>query len=380
MAEMNPPLWLQAGTYTADKDRLLISMLVDKTTNVAGSTTTLLTGVVPPKNQLHVTSTGTMTVSVSAGMCVVPEGATSPTPGAYLCYNDGAVTVAATAADTSARKDIVVAVVKNAEAVTGASNTWELAIVAGIAGGSPTDPNNAEIATALGHDSFVKLARLNIGASATSITAAQIDDLRVFVAAPGGVHLNWGSPLQPHSPGRLAYDVVGKSLMVSDGSTWQLAYTRKEWESYFALYRGGQDYLGASQYMDTFDDWRPLIKAVADDTVMSEAVKVTRRSPSGFFKVTVEALAKAPNADVRGMLGVEVLEVGVQIREASLGEGTAVYNTSWIYSSASWIYNAGVAKKDVDLTFRVNFRKEKETGGTGSPNWTRIRLVVEPML
>lgn len=121
---------------------------------------------------LNVTQRGAganMSVDVSSGRCLV-RGDEGSVQGTYHCVNDATVNLAIGAADpTNPRWDLVVAKVQDA-LYSGAVNAWSLAIVPGTAAGSPADPavpNNA-----------IVLARVVVGAAVSSITNANITDLR----------------------------------------------------------------------------------------------------------------------------------------------------------------------------------------------------------
>ena len=159
MAMRTPPSWLQAGSHTAENDRLNTQGLVN-TAGVSAGT-----------NDLLVTQSGTpaMTVSVAAGWGWV-LGTTTSTQGMYSTYNDAATTLTVTTANpTNPRIDIVCMSVRDA-AYTGASNDVILQVVAGTAAASPTVPATPA--------SSIVLAQIAVAAGATSIVNANITDVR----------------------------------------------------------------------------------------------------------------------------------------------------------------------------------------------------------
>ncbi len=169
MAERNPCLFLQnRNDHTAEQDRALFESLF------AGRE-----GIIQPTD-LAVSQNGTpnMSVNVAAGRCVV-DGDDNAAQGFYLCWNDAVKNVTIAAADpTNPRRDLVVARVRDAF-YTGATNAWDIFVVTGTPAGSPVDPaipNNALL-----------LARVSVAASATSITNANITDLRVRANALNGI-------------------------------------------------------------------------------------------------------------------------------------------------------------------------------------------------
>jgi hypothetical protein len=201
MAEQNPPLWLQNRTdHTAQNERSLIEGIFRRE-GVLGATA------------LSVTQNGTpnMSVNVSAGRAVI-QGDESANQGFYLVWNDAVQNLVISAADpTNPRRDIIVARVKDTY-YSGATDAFELAVVQGTPAPSPSDPaipNNA-----------IQLARVAVAAGATSITNANITDLRPRAAARGGV-IVCTSSTRPSAPtaGDLIYETNTKKLLEYQDST-----------------------------------------------------------------------------------------------------------------------------------------------------------------
>lgn len=159
MAIRTPPLYLQAGSHSAENDRLGIRGMVG--TEGVGSGTA----------ELQVTQSGTpgMSVSVAAGWVWV-LGTTSATQGMYSSYNDAATSLTVTTANaTLPRIDKVCFTVRDA-AYSGASNDCILQVVAGTAAASPVAPATPA--------SSLVLATVAVAAGATSIVNANITDAR----------------------------------------------------------------------------------------------------------------------------------------------------------------------------------------------------------
>lgn len=136
-------------------------------------------GVANP-DHLRVTQQGspTMGVTVSAGMAVI-TGTVSAAQGPYSFYNGAPVDLTIAAADsTNARRDLVIAQIQDDD-YSGASNTARLTVVTGTPAGSPSDPSLASYPNAL------VLARVTVAANATSITNANITDLRTIKGRVG---------------------------------------------------------------------------------------------------------------------------------------------------------------------------------------------------
>lgn len=112
----------------------------------------------------------------------------------YWGFSDAVNNVTVSASNPSnPRKDIVVAYV-DLSIVSSASNNNPGALkfldVAGTAAGSPVDPSNSTIQSAVGAGNpWIKLARLSIAANASSVVNANITDLRQPVGWMGNL---WG--------------------------------------------------------------------------------------------------------------------------------------------------------------------------------------------
>lgn len=129
-----------------------------------------------------------MSVDVSVGDVHIPYST-------YSLYGwiDAAENKTVTAADgTNPRKDIVVAYVDLAvvdDATDNNLGALKFAIVAGTPAGSPSDPSDGDISTAVSGNPYKKLARLTIPAGVTSVVDAYITDIRSPIAFRGRL---WG--------------------------------------------------------------------------------------------------------------------------------------------------------------------------------------------
>lgn len=141
--------------------------------------TTGIAGTVADSN-VKVTGDSTgMQVKVSTGFAMVRG---------HFYKNDAQVTLAISAANTNPRKDLVVL------KLDPTANSIVLAIKTGTAGASPTDPSLTQ--TDEGVWEF-PIARVNVAANASTISAGNVDDLRQFMGAPFG---RWTTALRPTSP------------------------------------------------------------------------------------------------------------------------------------------------------------------------------------
>jgi hypothetical protein len=184
MTVSTPPVFLQDGSHTAEEVRQMMANLFGcDTASFAGGIGAADPGhgVLRP-GHLAVSENGTpnMSVNISAGGAFI-RGSQAAAQGLYSFYNDGTVNLTIDAADpTNGRKDLIVAQVRDS-AYAGSDDDARLFVVKGTAAGSPADPT-------VPADCLV-LARVNVGAGVSSITNANIDELRTFVRP---WHISWG--------------------------------------------------------------------------------------------------------------------------------------------------------------------------------------------
>lgn len=174
MTERNPALWLQQRTdHTAEQDRALLSMTFEN----EGVTSS---------GSMAVSQRGAganMSVDVAAGQGLV-KGDDNSAQGLYGVWNDATKNLTISAADgTNPRRDIIVARVKDAY-YSGATNAFSLEVITGTPAGTPVDPTIP--------NNCLSLARVAVAAGATSITNANITDLRVRAYTNGHWNTAWG--------------------------------------------------------------------------------------------------------------------------------------------------------------------------------------------
>jgi len=125
-----------------------------------------------------------MSVDVAIGDAIIPRA-----DGTYghPAWNDAVYNQVIGTADVSnPRRDIVVMYIDySVTPSTGVSNNTngvvKISVVAGTPTGSPVDPSDAAIQSAVGASNpFIKLARVRVAAGAGSITNSVIDDLRLL--------------------------------------------------------------------------------------------------------------------------------------------------------------------------------------------------------
>lgn len=202
------PVWIQSGGETAADARRAMQAIFGGRGGVVGV------------GDLAVTQTPTpsMAVSVASGQVVIP-GSQDPFQGVYVVENQGVLNLPVAAADpTNPRVDLVVARVQDAQ-YSGQTNSASMAVVTGTPAPSPTDPPVPATAWVL--------ARVAVAANASSITNANITDLRTqragqegSAAALGGVIACTSTTRPAHAVGRPIYETDTGRLLISDGSAW----------------------------------------------------------------------------------------------------------------------------------------------------------------
>lgn len=133
-----------------------------------------------------------MSVDIAVGDAIIQR---SDNTYGHPAWNDAVLNQAIAASDGSnPRRDIIVMYVDyNQTPSTGVANNTngvvKITSVSGTAAGSPVDPSNATIQSAVGSGNpWIKLARVRVAAGATSISNSVIDDLRQLAtgASQGG--------------------------------------------------------------------------------------------------------------------------------------------------------------------------------------------------
>lgn len=162
MALVNPPSYLQQGSYPAVNDRLT-NQAIFATTGIIGSAS------------LAVTQNGVanMSVNVASGWAAILSSTAGA--GVYNFYNDGTVNLTVTAANaTLPRIDRVVATINDAF-YSGLLNSVTLSVVAGTPNASPVAPATPS--------NSISLATIAVGAAVTTILTANITDTRVAITS-----------------------------------------------------------------------------------------------------------------------------------------------------------------------------------------------------
>jgi hypothetical protein len=175
MAVTTPPFFLQNGSHSAKTFRQAVATILGKDVDLFVNSV----GATGPghgiarSGDLLVSALGSpnMSVNVADGNAMI-SGSSSVAQGVYFFTNDGVVNLPIGAAPaTNPRRDLVVAQVRDTVEDGSGFSDARLFVVTGTPAAVPTDP-------ALPANTLV-LARVAVAALATSITGANITDLRV---------------------------------------------------------------------------------------------------------------------------------------------------------------------------------------------------------
>jgi hypothetical protein len=181
MAVINPPGFLQnaGATHTAEQFRNWHGLIV---AGKMGATSLLPRGGVNPAlgSALQVTQTGSpsMAVIIKAGHAIIP-GSEGSKQGVYSVMNDGDTTLSIAAAHATLNRIDLVCFKVEDQAYSGSVNASSLVVVTGTPAGSPSAPSPPA--------NSITLASVSIVALDTSITNAEITDLRWYMAGLGGL-------------------------------------------------------------------------------------------------------------------------------------------------------------------------------------------------
>lgn len=162
MALRNPPSWLQNGSHPAENDRLSMQGII-ASSGIFTAGSLAVTQAASPA----------MSVQVASGWGAI-VGDYTTNMGVYQFYNDAAASLSVTTADPSNSRIDKVVVTVNDSYYTGAVNNVTFQVLAGTPAGSPVAPATPTNSLAL--------ATISVGAGATSITNANITDLRAFIS------------------------------------------------------------------------------------------------------------------------------------------------------------------------------------------------------
>lgn len=154
MAILNPPAWLQAGSYDARRDRMVYSTMMQSVGAINADSM-----------RVEAQASPNMSVRISGGYAFVSSG--NEITGYYNVVNDAYDSLTIPDADpTNPRIDVVVLRVYDAE-YSGSTNLARFEVVVGSPSSSPTVPSIPSTS--------IELARVTVPAAATSIVNANIN-------------------------------------------------------------------------------------------------------------------------------------------------------------------------------------------------------------
>ena len=380
MAEQNPPVWMQSGTYNAVDDRLVTGLLSDRDRSASGNGTGILGGVIPGFSQLAVTANNTnMQISIATGTVIIPSRGTSP-PGAYICHNQGTKTITLDIESSgSPRIDLIYAEVSD-QTTGGATNAWSIKVQKGSPSASPVTPKLLDGRFPL---ASVRVVPASQNGGKNKVTTAQIKDLRRFNTALGGVHLTKnGLPNPPAAPGRLLYNTDSNYLYINHGgSSWDYFLTYQDWMKIFSSVRPMHAVNSVSATIPSgsprLNNWYSTPPKTGASGNISRVQVSNLQSPSGRFKVSISAYGRVKETTGSGHMGVRVLkgsttEFPPSTRQQSIG----FYGRAWEHHGTSFMI-AGLPS-NTKLNFRLEFRR---TGAASNhAEFNHCYLLVEPIL
>lgn len=221
--------FIQANGHPAHGDRRWLQALTGGRGGVIPRTATF--------TDLKVSQRGAganMSVDVADGQCYV-TGTESSTQGVYHCDNVGVENKTITASNpTNPRRDLIVARIKDVEYGVAVTNEFLLDVIAGTPAASPVDPTVPA--------NCIVLARVAVAANATSITNANITDLRNGYAAVTGSALIGNQQKAPTGivpclsafrptvglfEGLTIYETDTGRIYIYNGTTWAVKKTEQ---------------------------------------------------------------------------------------------------------------------------------------------------------
>jgi hypothetical protein len=229
VAPVTPPSYLQAGSYSARSQRLMLAGLT--TGDPTAGPLATRQGVTPyPIGGMQVVQRSTPDRWVTVWPGTVYIQAASATGGVYACVNDANFDVlTATSHATLARKDLVIARVKDAVDYIGSDNQYDIEVITGTPASSPTRPATPVQALAL--------AEINIPAASSTVITANIVDLRQVTVASGGVLPCLGAADVPAFPyaGMKIYRLDLQADLTWDGTAWR-SMPHGSWTTYTPIW------------------------------------------------------------------------------------------------------------------------------------------------
>jgi hypothetical protein len=293
MAERNPPSWLQAGSSSAENDRL-------STQGLFAGVPGILVGDTGSSGELAVTAfNGNMTVTVDSGWCVI-AGTEVTNQGYYECYNDAGKIVTVPASDpTFGRIDLIVAQVLDAQ-YSGTQNLFQIIDVPGIPSATPAVPATPK--------NSIVLAHVAVAALANTLNYSTLTDERVFTSVAGGVRVY--NTFNTFTPGITA--------PIADGTI--------SFDRHARIYYGYSDAAGVSQMLST------VTNAQGAHAVTTAAITNPTGSPRSFV-----SSGNALGFPLSGVSGLWIVTVHFSCIITSSVTASVTIQTQYQINSGAWV-------------------------------------------
>ena len=222
------PFVAQADSYGAEQMRRAFSTFINSGGGVVGA------------NDLQVTalSTPNMSVNVSSGQVWVP-GTISTQQGQYYGLNNATLNVLVPGSDPTYPRIDLIAVVVDDAAYGQSSTGWDIVDVEGIAAASPTIPTAPA--------NSIVLAQIAVGAAVSTITSADITDVRPIVGLVVNGTTTFSGPIVGFEDkgsqvfNVKAYGAKGDTITRTDGATTAGSTTLNSASGTFASTDVGKD-------------------------------------------------------------------------------------------------------------------------------------------
>lgn len=348
MAIINPPAWLQQGSYPARTDRLVLNSIVLREGVVSGY-------------EVSQTATPSMSVQIAAGKAFI-SGTSTALQGVYNVVNDSAFTVNLNASNaTFSRYDLIVLTVRDAD-VAGTQNQALFQVITGTPSSSPQVPSIPA--------SSLVLARVLVSAGATNITNLFVVDTRLFTAAAGGIiwvpnedaRLRLGNPAQTD-----AYYVHQNdtgALWRNSNNSWARIDTTPtfSYNNILSLYKGNP---GSSTILVPGNRVEVDISNLRATGVLLEAGKV--------YRITSNLVTISPST-------ADVISVRIKVGGTTIQEHSAPANASATTAGTSITHTATAiytAPANATVNFTTTVSRTVGSAGTVAVSGENSFFLVE---
>ena len=399
MTAANPPLFLQAGTYSAAHDRFAhATSLVLPDALIIGSTTYGVPGgVIPPDggpNDGNAPMNVTVTTSASQPILGIARGTVaisatdvnSNLPQAYIGRNAGSASITLAARDGQDRKDLIYAGIKDTTD-GGDADSLIMASFKGAPGTSLFAPT-----AVVGITKWIPLAIVTVPSSGTMTTSGHVADYRQFVASRGGVRLHSSNGnVPPGVEGALRYNYTNGDLFLyknisSAAPGWQKVFTKEEYSSQTSTensnYRALQvlhSPMKRTKFTGGGWDSTPQLESNGNPVSAADMTTETWMTSSGRAIVTITAVTSLENTNSTGRMSFTVYRdaQGASDNQAISGDtDRAIINNVAGRSTLTWSGLITGLNNDVAYRARMLFNN---SNGNAWAYFESTRLTVLPI-